>query len=67
MDEFCGNALVPGQTRSRAPRDEEVVLLWLGGRSTADWGAGRESVGGREDVFEVFLMPFICRMIIGSL
>jgi 5-deoxy-glucuronate isomerase len=49
---FAVTRLLPGQTKEARTNDEEMVLLWLGGRSTADWGAGRESVGGREDVFD---------------
>jgi 5-deoxy-glucuronate isomerase len=49
---FAVTRLLPGQTKEARTSGEEMVLLWLGGRSTADWGAGRESVGGREDVFD---------------
>ena len=49
---FAVTRLLPGQTREARTRGEEMVLLWLGGRSTADWGAGREAVGSREDVFD---------------
>lgn len=49
---FAVTRLLPGQTKEARTRGEEMVLLWLCGRSTADWGTGRESVGGREDVFD---------------
>ncbi len=49
---FAVTRLLPGQTKEARTRGEEMVLLWLGGRCTADWGAGRESVGSREDVFD---------------
>ena len=49
---FAVTRLLPGQTKEARTSGEEMVLLWLGGRCTADWGAGRESVGGREDVFD---------------
>jgi 5-deoxy-glucuronate isomerase len=49
---FAVTRLLPGQTKEARASGEEMVLLWLGGRCTADWGAGRESVGGREDVFD---------------
>src|SRR5271168_3919350 len=32
--------------------DEEMVLVWLGGRCVANWGAGAQSVGARENVFD---------------
>ncbi len=49
---FAVTRLLPGQTKEARASGEEMVLLWLGGRCIADWGAGRESVGGREDVFD---------------
>jgi 5-deoxy-glucuronate isomerase len=49
---FVVTRLLPGQIKELRTRGEEMVLLWLGGRCIADWGVGRQSVGGRENVFD---------------
>jgi 5-deoxy-glucuronate isomerase len=49
---FMVTRLLPGQIKELRTRGEEMVLLWLGGRCIADWGVGRQSVGGRENVFD---------------
>jgi 5-deoxy-glucuronate isomerase len=49
---FLVTRLLPGQTLERRTGEEEMVLVWLGGRCTADWGAGAQSVGARKDVFD---------------
>jgi len=49
---FVVTRLLPGQIKELRTSGEEMVLLWLGGRCIADWGAGRQSVGGRENVFD---------------
>jgi 5-deoxy-glucuronate isomerase len=49
---FVVTRLLPGQSLELRTGDEEMVLVWLGGRCVADWGAGAQSVGARENVFE---------------
>jgi 5-deoxy-D-glucuronate isomerase len=44
--------LLPGQSLELRTVDEEMVLVWLGGRCVANWGAGAQSVGARENVFD---------------
>ena len=65
---FVVTRLLPGQTKEARTADEEMVLAMagrtlyrrLGRRPTNRWEAERMCL-------TVFLMPFICRMIIGSL
>jgi 5-deoxy-glucuronate isomerase len=49
---FFVTRLLPGQQLELDTVDEEIALVWLGGRSIADWGQGRQSVGGRKNVFD---------------
>jgi 5-deoxy-glucuronate isomerase len=49
---FKVTRLLPGEEAQLRTGDEEMVLLWLGGVSVADWGEGEQSVGGRANVFE---------------
>ncbi len=44
--------LLPGQALELRTGDEEMVLVWLGGRCIANWGAGEQSIGARENVFD---------------
>jgi 5-deoxy-glucuronate isomerase len=49
---FVVTRLLPGQILELRTADEEMVLVWLGGNCIANWGAGPQSVGGRENVFD---------------
>src|ERR1700678_4579907 len=49
---FQVTRLLPGQSLELRTGDEEMVLVWLGGRCVADWGAGAQSVGARVNVFD---------------
>jgi 5-deoxy-glucuronate isomerase len=49
---FLVTRMLPGQTLELRTADEEMVLVWLGGRCIADWGAGAQSVGARKNVFD---------------
>jgi 5-deoxy-glucuronate isomerase len=49
---FVAVRLLPGQIWEQRNDDEEMALVWLGGRCVADWGAGAQSVGARENVFD---------------
>ena len=49
---FVVTRLLPGQTLELRTGDEEMVLLLLGGRCIANWGAGAQSIGERKNVFE---------------
>jgi 5-deoxy-glucuronate isomerase len=44
--------LAPGQVHSAATHGEEAAYVILGGRCTADWGAGPQSIGSRKNVFD---------------
>ena len=44
---FVVTRLLPGQVLELRTGDEEMVLVWLGGRCVANWGAGPQSVGAR--------------------
>ena len=46
---FVGTRSLPGHSLELRTADEEMVLVWLGGRSVADWGAGAQSVGARTE------------------
>jgi 5-deoxy-glucuronate isomerase len=49
---FKVTRLLPGEEAGLRTSDEEMVLLWLGGVSSADWGEGEQAVGSRANVFE---------------
>jgi 5-deoxy-glucuronate isomerase len=44
--------LNPGETYEAMTRGEEAAFVILGGRCTANWGTGEQSIGGRENVFD---------------
>ena len=44
---FAVTRLLPGQTKEARTRDEEMVLLWLGGRCYRRLGR-RPRIGGRQ-------------------
>ena len=48
---FAVTRMLPGQITELRTGDEEMVVVWLGGRCVADWGAGQQAVGGRKGVF----------------
>ena len=49
---FVVTRLLPGQVLELRTGDEEMVLLWLGGRCVANWGVGPRSIGARKNVFD---------------
>lgn len=49
---FFVRRLAPGDTWETQSRQEEVVLVLLGGRCRADWGEGNKRIGQRAHVFE---------------
>src|SRR5271154_372767 len=49
---FVVTRLLPGQSLELRTADEEMVLVWWGGCCIVDWGAGAQSVGARENVFD---------------
>ena len=49
---FVVTRLLPGQTLKLSTRQEEMVLVLLGGKCTADWGDGEQLIGGRANVFD---------------
>ncbi len=49
---FAVTRLLPGQVMERRTGQEEMVLVLLGGRCVADWGAGERSIGARANVFD---------------
>jgi 5-deoxy-glucuronate isomerase len=49
---FVVRRLVPGETLPLHTQDEEMALVFLGGRCVADWGEGEVSIGGRKNVFD---------------
>jgi len=49
---FVVRRLLPGESLSLKTKDEEMGLVFLGGRCIADWGEGKKSIGGRKNVFE---------------
>ncbi len=49
---FVVTRLLPGQGLELRSGTEEMVLVWLGGRCIANWGAGEESIGARKNVFD---------------
>lgn len=48
---FSARRLTAGQYWQSSTRNEEVALVILSGKATADWGDGAHEVGGRKDVF----------------
>ena len=49
---FVVTRLLPGQGLELRSGTEEMVLVWLGGRCIANWGAGEELIGTRKNVFD---------------
>jgi 5-deoxy-glucuronate isomerase len=49
---FVVTRLLPGQVLDLRTGDEELVLVWLGGRCVANWRAGEQSIGARANVFD---------------
>jgi 5-deoxy-glucuronate isomerase len=49
---FVVTRLLPAQLLELRTGDEEMVLVVLGGRCIANWGAGVRSIGARKDVFD---------------
>lgn len=49
---FVVTRLLPGQVLDLRTGDEELVLVWLGGRCVANWGAGEQLIGARANVFD---------------
>ena len=49
---FVVRRLLPGESLSLKTQDEEMGLVFLGGRCIADWGEGKASIGGRKNVFD---------------
>lgn len=49
---FAVTRLLPGQVMERRTGQEEMVLVLLGGRCVANWGAGEQSIGARANVFD---------------
>jgi len=44
--------LNPGETYEAKTQGEEAAFVILGGRSTANWGKGPQTIGGRNNVFD---------------
>jgi hypothetical protein len=49
---FVVTRLLPGQLLDLRTANEEIVLVLLGGRGTANWGTGAQSIGKRKNVFD---------------
>jgi 5-deoxy-glucuronate isomerase len=49
---FAVRRLQPGDVFRVDLKDEEAALVLLSGRCSAEWGAGRQSMGGRRNVFD---------------
>jgi 5-deoxy-glucuronate isomerase len=49
---FVARRVLPGQVLELGSSNEETVLVWLGGTSLANWGAGVQSIGARANVFD---------------
>jgi 5-deoxy-glucuronate isomerase len=44
--------LNPGESYAATTKREEAAFVILGGRCSADWGSGRQSIGQRKNVFD---------------
>jgi 5-deoxy-glucuronate isomerase len=44
--------LNPGEKYEAMTAEEEAAFVVLGGRCTANWGAGEQAIGGRKNVFD---------------
>jgi 5-deoxy-glucuronate isomerase len=51
---FAVRRLAPGEVLSLHTQDEEMALVFLGGRGVVNWGEGEVSIGGRRNVFDGF-------------
>ena len=49
---FYGRRLQPGDTYQAQTENEEAAFVLLGGTCHADWGSGKQSMGGRKNVFD---------------
>jgi 5-deoxy-glucuronate isomerase len=65
---FVVTRLLPGQLLDLRTANEEMVLVLLGGRCTANWGTGAQSIGKRKNVFDglpfTLYLPFDSRVTI---
>jgi 5-deoxy-glucuronate isomerase len=51
---FFVRRLAAGATWECAAQNEEVALVLLSGKCSADWGLGKQLIGGRKNVFDGF-------------
>jgi 5-deoxy-glucuronate isomerase len=51
---FFVRRLTPGMAWECLAQEEEVALVLLGGKCTADWGVGKHLIGERKNVFDGF-------------
>jgi 5-deoxy-glucuronate isomerase len=51
---FFVRRLGPGMSREFRAQDEELALILLSGQCAADWGQGKQLIGGRKNVFDGF-------------
>ena len=51
---FFVRRLTPGTVWELDTKNEEVMLVLLGGKCLADWGEGEQSIGERRNVFDGF-------------
>jgi 5-deoxy-glucuronate isomerase len=49
---FIVRRLLPAEAVSLRTDDEEMALVLLAGKCTADWGQGKAPIGGRKNVFD---------------
>lgn len=61
---FFVRRFTPGMAWEYRAGDEEVALILLGGQCTADWGQGKQLIGGRKNVFDGF--PYALYLPAGS-
>jgi 5-deoxy-glucuronate isomerase len=48
---FFVHRMGPGHSKDICAKQEEIALIFLGGRCSANWGQGHHQIGGRENVF----------------
>lgn len=61
---FYVRRLIAGQYWQSYTHDEEVALVFLGGKATVDWGDGPKTLGERENVFSGY--PYAVYLPCGS-
>jgi 5-deoxy-glucuronate isomerase len=49
---FFVHRLAPGETVQLQSDSEEIAMVLLGGKCTADWGEGQQEIGERANVFD---------------